>query len=359
MGERPGLRMARLSTGEVLIPLIRDYWASLRRAFYSSPRRGAGRRGVQFVASPGEGREVKGTWDPAAEIADGRMGGMGLFSADTLLGAAVFSIAKGAFDIRFCHLLRGADSAENGRRLVEAVLDTEEGRLYEARLKSPSRLSQEESDRAFLPLGFVGFSRIRMAAGLPPRAAPPREALPPGHRIASLAEHPVPDPGLTAYRWYRGTVDGLLVLEPTLEGCRNTYEGLISGKQGNFSEQDSLVLLREGEVVGVCYVTRSRNRAHIGDLSLAPDVRGRGVGRSFLQAALCWITRRRCAAVELEVTGENRRALSLYRALGFETRGVFHHYVRREWGEDSVFPASIRRRLARAGGGAVWQQLLG
>src|SRR5680860_336802 len=233
---------------------------------------------------------------------------------------------------------------------VQFVLSRGEGRLYEARLRSPSRLTEEEADRAFPPLGFVGFSRMKMSAGRPLAAAPPRGGLPVGYTIACLADNPVADPGLCAYRWYRGTVDGLLVLEPTLQGCRDMYGRLLAGERGRLSERDSMVLLRDGKVVGACYVTRSGRHFHIADLSLASDVRGQGLGRKLLETVLLGISRRKCKTLELEVTGENKRALSLYSSLGFEIRGVSHLYVRRKWKGDPVFPPPVRRRICRIQG---------
>src|SRR5680860_1312859 len=181
-------------------------------------------------------------------------------------------------------------------------------------------------------------------------AAPPRGDLPVGYTIACLADNPVADPGLYAYRWYRGTVDGLLVLEPTLQGCRDMYGRLLAGERGRLSERDSMVLLRDGKVVGACYVTRSGRHFHIADLSLASDVRGQGLGRKLLETVLLGISRRKCKTLELEVTGENKRALSLYSSLGFEIRGVSHLYVRRKWKGDPVFPPPVRRRICRIQG---------
>jgi ribosomal protein S18 acetylase RimI-like enzyme len=53
-------------------------------------------------------------------------------------------------------------------------------------------------------------------------------------------------------------------------------------------------------------------------LWVAPEVRGRGVGRGLCAAVLTWGRARGARRVELEVTETSREALALYAALGFE-----------------------------------------
>src|SRR5665811_733515 len=71
---------AILSGSEALLPLIRDHWESLRSASkFSSLGLGAASR-VQFVLSRGEVRVTGSSWDPLAEIAEGHVNAVGLFS---------------------------------------------------------------------------------------------------------------------------------------------------------------------------------------------------------------------------------------------------------------------------------------
>src|SRR5665811_1476235 len=79
---------AILSGSEALLPLIRDHWESLRSASkFSSLGLGAASR-VQFVLSRGEVRVTGSSWDPLAEIAEGHVNAVGLFSGDALVGVA-------------------------------------------------------------------------------------------------------------------------------------------------------------------------------------------------------------------------------------------------------------------------------
>ena len=51
---------------------------------------------------------------------------------------------------------------------------------------------------------------------------------------------------------------------------------------------------------------------------VAPDARGRGLGRSLVRAGLVWASEVGAERVMLEVDAANAPALALYRGLGFE-----------------------------------------
>jgi ribosomal protein S18 acetylase RimI-like enzyme len=55
------------------------------------------------------------------------------------------------------------------------------------------------------------------------------------------------------------------------------------------------------------------------DLFVRADARGRGLGRSLLEAAVERARERGCLRIELDVNEENREALALYRSAGFTT----------------------------------------
>jgi ribosomal protein S18 acetylase RimI-like enzyme len=55
------------------------------------------------------------------------------------------------------------------------------------------------------------------------------------------------------------------------------------------------------------------------DLFVRADARGRGLGRSLVEAAVERARERGCLRIELDVNEENREALALYRSAGFTT----------------------------------------
>ena len=57
--------------------------------------------------------------------------------------------------------------------------------------------------------------------------------------------------------------------------------------------------------------------AHLEDLFVDESVRGSGLGRALVEAALERARRRGCARVELDANEANEPALSLYRSVGF------------------------------------------
>lgn len=63
---------------------------------------------------------------------------------------------------------------------------------------------------------------------------------------------------------------------------------------------------------------RGRPLLNIHDLAVAPQARGRGVGRQLLRAVEAEARRRGCCKLTLEVRADNTRAMALYRQVGFE-----------------------------------------
>jgi ribosomal-protein-alanine N-acetyltransferase len=60
---------------------------------------------------------------------------------------------------------------------------------------------------------------------------------------------------------------------------------------------------------------------HLMNLTVAPPVQGRGLGRFLLGLVLDLAARRGCAIALLEVRESNAKAMALYRAAGFVERG--------------------------------------
>ncbi len=97
----------------------------------------------------------------------------------------------------------------------------------------------------------------------------------------------------------------------------------------NISEKKGLMLIVElkGEIVGVSDVRpQPRVSSHVGvfGISLAKEVRGKGIGKKLMQLALDVASRdlKGLRILELECFGNNPVAPQLYKSLGFKEYGV-------------------------------------
>jgi ribosomal-protein-alanine N-acetyltransferase len=111
-----------------------------------------------------------------------------------------------------------------------------------------------------------------------------------------------------------------------------------SAFEGFLDEAGFLVAVEAGQVVGyvVADVTPNfgRDIGHVKDLAVAPEARGRGVGRTLLDQALSTLALAGASVVKLEVRESNDPARSLYRDVGFDPlRRVTRYY---EDGEDAI-----------------------
>jgi len=103
-----------------------------------------------------------------------------------------------------------------------------------------------------------------------------------------------------------------------------------SAFEGFLEEPNFLVASVEDRVVGyvVADVTPNvgRDLGHIKDLAVSPDAQGNGIGRTLLQRAVVGLTVAGASRIKLEVRRSNERAISLYRAVGFEATRLLPRY---------------------------------
>lgn len=94
---------------------------------------------------------------------------------------------------------------------------------------------------------------------------------------------------------------------------------------GVFSPQASVVIREGGAVVGVALVTSiGQTTAHLAQLAVAPEMRGRGLARTLLVAARVSADRvLRASRMSLLVSTANTAALRLYARAGFRHAGDF------------------------------------
>ena len=57
-------------------------------------------------------------------------------------------------------------------------------------------------------------------------------------------------------------------------------------------------------------------------LGVAPDHRGKGLGRTLMAAAEEWLRERNAPKIQLMVREDNDRAIGFYKALGYEVQPV-------------------------------------
>lgn len=69
---------------------------------------------------------------------------------------------------------------------------------------------------------------------------------------------------------------------------------------------------------------------HLGNIAVAPELRGRGCGRALLEHMLAEAASRGCVKASLEVRASNAAAIALYRAFGFRGVAIRKLYYRDE-----------------------------
>lgn len=110
---------------------------------------------------------------------------------------------------------------------------------------------------------------------------------------------------------------------PDLGGVRERFRT----RWGAGPDSQLLGALSGGELVGLCHVARvpyakSAHKGSITHMYVAPEARGRGLGRALLTEAIARARAWGIERLELAVVTDNAAALHLYASLGFRTWGV-------------------------------------
>jgi ribosomal protein S18 acetylase RimI-like enzyme len=99
---------------------------------------------------------------------------------------------------------------------------------------------------------------------------------------------------------------------------------------GLFDQEASLVARSRATraPLGVILCSRVRNDVgHVTQVCVAPEYRGRGLGKALLLMACSELHRRGCRALSLTVTEANSPAVNLYKRMGFAIHRVFDAFV--------------------------------
>jgi len=82
----------------------------------------------------------------------------------------------------------------------------------------------------------------------------------------------------------------------------------------------------ENPVAAFCAFWLVADQAHINNLAVLPELRGRGLGTQLLEAVIVEAAHRGAAVLTLEVRVSNTPALQLYQGAGFKTVGERKNY---------------------------------
>ena len=101
-----------------------------------------------------------------------------------------------------------------------------------------------------------------------------------------------------------------------------------------------------GAPIGYGGVKVGGDQADVMTIGVAPQARGRGVGRAILDALLDWARQAGAAEIFLDVRPSNEVAITLYRSRGFEDLG------RRPWYFRNPVEDALEMRAPLSGPGA-------
>ncbi|HVO09592.1 MAG TPA: GNAT family N-acetyltransferase [Vicinamibacteria bacterium] len=218
--------------------------------------------------------------------------------------------------------------------LVEAVIGDARAERGSSRVECQTLFCTSEAvEGRFAAAGFASRPRHYMSRDLrqPLPAADP--ALPRGVCLRPLGRDELQAAAEIVYRSHVGSVDAALNLTyATPAACRAFVDTLVlrSGC-GRFDEEASRVAEGPKGAVGVLIASRlCATNGHVCQVSVAPQVQGRGVGAALMSLALHAFRAQGLATATLSVTVSNRRAHRLYERLGYrvDRRFAAHAWVR-------------------------------
>lgn len=87
-------------------------------------------------------------------------------------------------------------------------------------------------------------------------------------------------------------------------------------------------VLKQGRAVAWGLAVLERGAVGIYDAVVDPAERGQGHGSALLEGLLQWAAEQGAQSVDLQVSGDNRKAQSLYASLGFEVAYGYHYRIK-------------------------------
>lgn len=96
-----------------------------------------------------------------------------------------------------------------------------------------------------------------------------------------------------------------------------------------------IVAVYDGAVIGYGGMWLIFNEAHITNVAVRPDLRGKNIGKALMLEIIRQAVLRGADSMTLEVRPSNKIARRLYQGLGFKERGVRKHYYA-DTNEDAI-----------------------
>ncbi|WP_409296573.1 ribosomal protein S18-alanine N-acetyltransferase [Peribacillus sp. SCS-26] len=124
----------------------------------------------------------------------------------------------------------------------------------------------------------------------------------------------------------------------TLPWSREAFENeLMNNKYALY-----LVLEDEGRVIGYCGTWLVLDEAHITNIAILPEYRGRSLGEALLIKMMQTVMEMGAISITLEVRVSNMPAQSLYRKLGFQNGGIRKRYYTDNYEDALVMWVKLR-----------------
>jgi ribosomal protein S18 acetylase RimI-like enzyme len=131
---------------------------------------------------------------------------------------------------------------------------------------------------------------------------------------------------------YHGHVDSEINDQyRTLNGSLRFLNNIVRFPGCGLFDQEGSLMARNRftrAAMGVILCSRVKNDvAHVTQVCLTPEQRGRGLGEALITSACSELRKRGCHSLSLTVTEANASAVMLYRRMGFSVKHVFDAFV--------------------------------
>ncbi|QNO13790.1 GNAT family N-acetyltransferase [Alkalicella caledoniensis] len=131
-------------------------------------------------------------------------------------------------------------------------------------------------------------------------------------------------------RSFAGSIDSIIYSEFfTPKGQRKVLNQIVEGNYGEFLAQESLFLMKNNEIIGYGLVTaKNRETCFLMDFAIAPHEQGKGLSKKLLNKMFQLLIQKGYTKMSLAVTMDNKKALNLYKQIGFKKINSFNIYLK-------------------------------